>query len=153
MSVSFKREWPILHLSSLLLPLFIGGRKEASRKLSFEWKILIWIGHESCHTTVQVPTSTSVQTLKFPCSEMHRDEKELLSSYEILRRMLPFEVGFVFWLKRILKEKSMIIISKTGKILHFLKYWKNCLTGWSSWHNGNGSWESPVVPYLKSSLL
>ena len=30
-----------------LLPLFFGGRKEASRKLSFEWKILIWIGHYS----------------------------------------------------------------------------------------------------------
>ena len=32
-------------IHSLLL-LFFGGRKEASRKkLSFEWKILIWIGH------------------------------------------------------------------------------------------------------------
>ena len=30
-----------------LLHLFFGGRKEASRKLSFEWKILIWIGHYS----------------------------------------------------------------------------------------------------------
>ena len=30
-----------------LLHLYFGGRKEASRKLSFEWKILIWIGHYS----------------------------------------------------------------------------------------------------------
>ena len=28
-----------------LLHIFFGGRKEASRKLSFEWKIIIWIGH------------------------------------------------------------------------------------------------------------
>ena len=47
-SFSFKWEWmayfaPILSL----LPLLLGGRKEASVKLSFEWKILIWIGHYS----------------------------------------------------------------------------------------------------------
>ena len=30
-----------------LLPFYFGGRKEASRKLSLEWKTLIWIGHYS----------------------------------------------------------------------------------------------------------
>ena len=44
-SFSFKWEWPILHPSSLSCTSFFGGRKEASRKLSFEWNILNWIGH------------------------------------------------------------------------------------------------------------
>ena len=56
-AIDLKQQWhPIkmrafhslnLNLSSHCCPSFFGGRKEASRKLSFEWNILIWIGHYS----------------------------------------------------------------------------------------------------------
>ena len=45
-SFSFKWEWPILHPSPLCCTSF-GWRKEANRKLLFEWKILIWKVHYS----------------------------------------------------------------------------------------------------------
>ena len=47
-SVSYKWEWPLLHPSSLCVAPFFGARKEARRKLSFEWKIIILIGHYTC---------------------------------------------------------------------------------------------------------
>ena len=46
-SFSFKWEWPILHPSSLCCSSLFGGTNETSRKLSFLWRILIWIGHYS----------------------------------------------------------------------------------------------------------
>ena len=42
-----------------LLPLFFCGRKEASRELSFEWKILIWIGHCNFSSITKISFSLS----------------------------------------------------------------------------------------------
>ena len=42
-----------------LLHLFFGERKEASRKLSFEWKILIWIGHCNFSSITKISFSLS----------------------------------------------------------------------------------------------
>ena len=43
-----------------LLPLFFGGRKETSRRLSFEWKILIWIGHYSIFVIQSIQISKKI---------------------------------------------------------------------------------------------
>ena len=50
------------------LPLFFGGRKEASRKLSFEWTIFILIGHYSSSKPNQFPTTDlcDIATKFFP---------------------------------------------------------------------------------------